>query len=127
MKLAAKTYLKNFTIAMGLYIITLIMVKTALISWDFPLVVKVILALACAVPVLLIIRAVLTFAKSFDELQRKKQMEATLIAFVFVGMGTFTYGFLEMIGFPRLPIIWIFPMLYATQGLAMVYVTRKYG
>jgi hypothetical protein len=127
MKPAAKQYLKDFIVGMGLYIIILISANIALRVWDLSLTIKIILALACAAPVLLIIKAVLRFAKTFDELQRKKQMEATLIAFILVGMGTFTYGFLEMIGFPRLPIIWAFPLLYMTQGLAMIYVTRKYG
>ena len=127
MKPAAKQYFKDLLLGVTLYIAILIGSNFALRIWDLTVEIKVVLAFACAAPALLVIRAVLIFSRSWDELQRKKQLEATLIAFLLVGMGTFTYGFLETIGFPNLSMIWVFPMLYGTQGLAMIYVSRKYG
>ncbi|UTW55491.1 hypothetical protein [Kordiimonas sp. SCSIO 12610] len=126
MKPAAKQYFKDLLIGIGLYIVILISTNIAIKVWELSIEVKTLMAFSCAAPALLVIRAVLKFSTTWDELQRKKALEATLISFLLVGMGTFTYGFMEMIGFPHLPMVWVFPILYMTQSLAMIYVTRKY-
>ena len=84
------------------------------------------LALLPMIPVLLVIRAVIIFARSWDELQRKKAMESVLVAFFLVGFGTFAYGFLEGVGFPKMDIIWVMPLLIAAQSIALSIVSWTY-
>ena len=55
-----------------------------------------------------------------------EDFEATVVAFFIVGIGSFTYGFLEGVGFPALNTIWIMPLLIAVQGAAMFLVRGKY-
>lgn len=83
-------------------------------------------ALIPMAPIYLFARAVYIFSRSWDELQHRKAMDAVLIAFITVGFGTFAYGFLEGVGFPKLETIWILPMLLAVQGIAQIFVAVKY-
>ncbi|MCK0070122.1 MULTISPECIES: hypothetical protein [Kordiimonas] len=122
----AKKYMKSMVLAFSAYAFILIGVNIALKQIEFPQWQQIILALLPMFPVFLVLRAALEFSRSWDELQRKKAMEATLISFLLVGFSTFAYGFLEGIGFPKLPIIWVMPMMMGVQGLAQAYVARKY-
>ena len=65
-------------------------------------------------------------SRSWDELQRKQALEGMLVAFFVVGMGTFLYGFLEGVGFPKLDVIWVFPALIMVQGVAQLIVRSRY-
>jgi len=78
------------------------------------------------VPIIYFARSMIIFSRTWDELQRQMAFEATALAFFIVGIGTFTYGFLEGIGFPPLDTIWIMPMLIAVQGAARFFVRGKY-
>ena len=84
------------------------------------------LAFALILPILYFVRALVVFSRSFDELQKQIHLEATLVAVFVVGLGTFTYGFLQDIGFPPLDVSWVLPMLIATQGISLFFVSRKY-
>ncbi len=84
------------------------------------------LAFALVLPILYFVRALVVFSRSFDELQKQIHLEATLVAVFAVGLVTFTYGFLQDIGFPPLDISWVLPMLIATQGVSLFFVSRKY-
>lgn len=86
----------------------------------------VLIALIPIVPILMSIRAVLVFHRSMDELHKQIAMEATIIAFFLVGLGSFSYGFLQGVGFPQLDVIWVFPALILAQGAAQFFVRRKY-
>jgi len=126
MKTAAKTYTRNLSISMVFYMGSLFAVNSflnhnELVQWQAGL-----LALIPMVPVVFAVRAVITFSRTWDELQKQQAMEGTLIAFLLVGMGTFLYGFLEGVGFPVLETIWIFPMLILAQGLGRMIVMWKY-
>lgn len=41
-------------------------------------------------------------------------------------MLTFSYGFLENIGFPHLPLVWIFPAIIFFWGLGTAFFSQKY-
>jgi hypothetical protein len=126
MRSAAKKYTTRLTIALIIYFVALIGGQQLISSFELSSTFEIVLALLPSLPVIMVVRAVLEFSKSWDELQRQKSLEATLIAFIVVGLGTFSYGFLEGLGFPKISMIWVFPMLYVTHGVAMVYVTSKY-
>lgn len=126
MKVAAKKYLRNLLLAMASYMFILFGVNSYLLANEVPQVQQIILALLPMLPVLVVIKAILTFARTWDELQRKKSMEAMLIAFILVATGTFAYGFLEGIGFPPLETIWVLPIMFATHGLSQAFVASRY-
>ena len=67
------------------------------------------------------------FVRSMDEFHRRVISEATLIAAIVVGLGTFTYGFIQgALDWPDIPTIWIMPSLIAVQGVATFIVRRWY-
>lgn len=123
---AAKTYRNRLIGAFAAYAGTLFGVNSFLADAALPLWQMGLLALLPMLPIALFVRAVILFSRSWDELQHRKALEAALIAFVIVGFGTFAYGFLEGVGFPRLEVIWILPMLLSVQGVAQIFVALRY-
>ncbi|MEX0300773.1 MAG: hypothetical protein AB3N28_16985 [Kordiimonas sp.] len=126
MKKAIKIYTRDFGISMVLYVAAVFGINMVPGIEEMPMWQAVLIALIPILPILLSIRAVLTFHRSMDELHKQIVMEAVIIAFFLVGLGSFSYGFLEGVGFPRLDVIWIFPALIMTQGAAQFVVRRKY-
>jgi hypothetical protein len=126
MKPAVKKYLVSLTLGMGSYMFILFGVNTYLTFNTVPQGQATFLALLPMLAVFLIFKAIAEFARSWDELQRKKAMEAMLISFLFTGFGTFAYGFLEGVGFPRLEIIWVLPIMFAMFGVGQILVARRY-
>lgn len=126
MKPAAKKYRRDTIISFSLYGVILFSVNTYLIANGAEGWLPVLLALMPILPILYFARSVIIFSRTWDELQRQIAFEATVIAFFIVGIGSFTYGFLEGIGFPALDTVWIMPMLIAVQGAAMFLVRGKY-
>lgn len=128
MTTALKIYTRDMLIGFAAYGLVLFGVNSYLSGTgaDLPQAAQAGLALLPMLPVLLVLRAMLVFASSWDELQRKKAMEAVLISVFVVGFGTFAYGFLEGVGFPRLDIIWVLPMLFAAHGVAQIIVAARY-
>jgi hypothetical protein len=57
----------------------------------------------------LMIRAIARHVARIDEYQRQRLLESLALAFAVTGAATFTYGFLETAGFPRLSMftVWI--------------------
>lgn len=126
MNTAAKQYTRNIILAFTAYGLILFGVNTYMSGAELPQWRMAILALLPMIPVLLVIKSVLVFAATWDELQRKKAMEAMLIAFFITGFGTFAYGFLEGVGFPKMDTIWVMPVMMASYMVGQLIVARRY-
>ncbi len=126
MQTAAKKYRRDTIISFSLYGVILFSVNSYLVATGSDGWIPIVLALLPVLPILYFARALIEFSRSWDELQRQIAFEATVIAFFTVGIGSFTYGFLEGVGFPTLDTIWIMPMLIAVQGASMFLVRGKY-
>ena len=73
------------------------------------------------------LRTYMTFLRSMDELHRRIQTEAWLVSAGVIGIGSFTYSFLEeWAHFPRIEIVWVFPALIFVWGMATFFVRRRY-
>lgn len=83
-------------------------------------------ALLPILPAILATIAVIRALKKMDELQQKIQLISFAISFAIVGLSTFTYGFLENVGFPSIPLIWIFPFMIVTWGITTQIVSRNF-
>ncbi|MFT3729762.1 MAG: hypothetical protein QM759_18210 [Terricaulis sp.] len=89
--------------------------------------VVVLIALTPVIPALLMLGIYHAFFRQMDEFNRRIQSEAWLIASGVVGLGTFTYSFLEeWAGFPRLDLVWVLPALIFAWGAASFFVKRRY-
>lgn len=126
MKPAVKKYLRTLSLGFGSYMFILFGVNTYLTANTVPKWQATLLVLLPMLAVFVIFKAIAEFARSWDELQRKKAMEAMLISFLLTGFGTFAYGFLEGVGFAKLDTIWIMPMMIAVYGIGQIIVARRY-
>jgi len=69
-------------------------------------------------PLMLGICAVVRQFRRIDEYLRLKSMEDVLIAAAVTAGATFTYGFLENVGFPRLSMFTVWPLMGGVWGLS---------
>lgn len=72
---------------------------------------KVLVSLLPVLPVILVIWVIIRQFIRFDELQRKIQLQALAISFLGTAFLTFSYGFLENIGFPKMTMFIVWPMM----------------
>jgi hypothetical protein len=75
------------------------------------------------VPVLLMLVAVFRYFRRVDEYLRIKILENWAMTAVITALWTFTYGFLEGAGFPRLSMTTVFPVMGLTS--AFLFTVRR--
>ena len=121
-----RRYLKQFFFAMCMYIVVLIVSVTLLKNYEFPRIWQIVISLAPVLPVLFVMIAIMRLLRDGDELQQRVHLLATTFSAVLTGLLTFSYGFLENVGFPKLPTFAIFPMLFLLWGIGRGYFTKRY-
>jgi hypothetical protein len=121
-----KRYYKEFGVSMSIYVITVIASVSILTKFEFPQAIKAVIALTPIIPTILVIIAIMRGLRDSDELQQKVQFNAIMFSAITTGMITFGYGFLEGIGFPKFPTIWILPMMFGLWGISLGYFWKKY-
>jgi hypothetical protein len=121
-------YLREFIYSMIAYILTLSLSLIGLgYLGDYPLnAARVVVALAPVIPIGFMIFAFLKYLKGIDELQQRIQLQAIGFAAVTTSLLTFSYGFLEGVGFLRVSLLWVFPVMILLWGLGLVFISRKY-
>ena len=65
----------------------------------------------------LMIRAIARHVARIDEYQRLRLLESVALAFAITGAVTFSYGFLETAGFPKLSMFSVWIVMGASWGL----------
>jgi hypothetical protein len=128
-KQASRAYMRSMAIAAIVYVAVVfgavMLIRHA--PFSLPQWAVIIVALTPLIPALMMVRTYLTFLRSMDELHRRIQTEAWLISAGVIGIGSFTYSFLEeWAHLPRIDLIWIFPALIFAWGLATYFVRRRY-
>jgi len=128
-KQATRAYVRSMAIAAVIYVAVVFGAVTLIRHMPFhlPQWAVIIVALTPVLPALMMLRTYMTYLRSMDELHRRIQTEAWLVSAGAVGVGSFTYSFLEeWAHFPRIDLVWIFPALIFVWGLATYYVRRRY-
>lgn len=122
---ASSRYFRSFTAAMVAYAV-LLFISIPLIGalTDSPL--RFAAALLPVVPVLFALRAFLNFLRMSDEMIRSIHFEAFGFSLALTGIVTFSLGFLENAGFPRISLVWVFPMLIVFWGVGRWLASRRY-
>ena len=121
-----RRYNREFSFSMIGYAITLIASITILKRIELAQSLKVIITLLPAIPVTFVFIAVMRAVRDSDELQQRVHLLATTFAAVLTGLVTFTYGFLENIGFPKLSTFAILPMLFFFWGISLPWFSKRY-
>lgn len=68
----------------------------------------------------LMIRAIARHVARIDEYQRLRLLESLALAFAITGAVTFSYGFLETAGFPRLSMFSVWMVMGASWGVVNI-------
>ena len=124
---ARRRYAREITVAGGLYAALVIGAALAMRGNALPQWSLIVLSLAPMAPAIMMLRAYLTHLAALDEFQRRLQTDALLVATGLVVFGTFAYGFLEeWASFPRLPVLWVFPIFSFVFGLAHLFIRWRY-
>lgn len=125
-KQVQRRYIRGLIWAMTAYILILVVSLTALRQFEYSKTLQILISLSPAIPVAFVILAMLRALKDGDELQQRVQLMATALSAALTGFITFSYGFLENIGFPKFPTFFVFPMLIMIWGLSLGYFSRRY-
>lgn len=123
-----RRYLREFIYSMIAYVITL---SLSLIGLGFFAeyninAARVIVGLAPVVPIIFMILSFLKYLNSIDELQQRIQLLAISFAAGVTSLLTFSYGFLENVGFPPISLLWVFPVMILLWGLGLAFISRRY-
>jgi hypothetical protein len=121
-----KRYIREFRLSIVAYALILIASILAIQNIEMAKPLQVIVTLAPVIPVAFVLVVILRLLRESDELQQRVNMLAITFSAVLTGLLTFSYGFLENIGFPKLPTFAIFPMLFVLWGIGLGYFTRRY-
>lgn len=125
-KQATRRYVKEFLIAMSVYVIVLIVSISILNRLELPKLWQIVISIAPALPVAFIILVLMRLLINSDELQQRVQLLATSFAAALTGLITFSYGFLENVGFPKFPTFFIFPLMIVLWGISLAYFSKRY-
>jgi len=69
--------------------------------------------LAPTVGIVLILIAIVRWVRRADEFQRARLLESFAVVAAVTGLWTWSYGFLEVAGFPRLSMFWVWGVMVA--------------
>lgn len=122
-------YLREFLPAMAGYVLTLFASVWLLKRVDEPGL-RALIALMPVPAIGLALRAIVRYIRDADEMQQRIELEAVSFATAFVSMLYIAGGFLQLAGVIDIPsavaMIWVFPLVCFSYGLAKIVVGRRY-
>ncbi|MFK3642180.1 hypothetical protein [Pseudomonas protegens] len=121
--MGTKRYFREFGLALLAYIACVLLSSHWLADMNPG---KIALALVPVVPMVAMALAVVRQLRRMDELARRIQLEALGLSFVCTALITFSYGFLETAGLPRLSMFYVWPVMGLVWALATVAGVRRY-
>jgi hypothetical protein len=124
-----RRYTRELMSAMGLYVVLLVLSLFLLRAVELPLL-RALVALLPVPAIVLMLRAMIRYIRDVDELQQRIELEAVSFATAFVSLVYLTGGFLQsakVIDVPsNVAMIWVFPLVCLSYGLAKAVVMRRY-
>lgn len=88
---------------------------------------RIAIVLSPMLPAAFVCGAVVYSIRSLDELQRKLQFEALALAFAGTALLTFSYGFLEGLGFPKLSMFVVWPLMATLWVIGVLWGRLRFG
>lgn len=120
-----KRFLIHFSVAMTAYMVAVI-ISSLLLGTTSHATLRTLCALIPIPPMIAVAVTVVRQVSQLDELARTIHLESAAIAFVGTALITFSYGFLEIAGFPRLSMFFVWPVLGSLWALSSVIAWRRY-
>lgn len=124
-----RRYTRDVLVATGAYVVLLFASLLLLRHFEGPAL-RALLALLPVVPIAFVLRAMVRYVRGVDELQRRIELEAICIAAALVSFVYMTAGFLQTARVIDVPsgvaMLWVFPLVCGTYGIAKSIVARHY-
>ena len=121
-----RRYYKELISAAIAYTIVLIVSILVLKQFEFPKLWQVIISISPVIPVAFVMMAIMRLMIHSDELQQRIQLFAVSFSAALTGLITFSYGFLENVGFPKFPTFFVLPMLIFIWGISLRFFEKRY-
>ena len=115
-KRVGRAYLRELGVAMAVYVVLLV----AAIKFGRPMPDGVLRTAILLTPMIgcgMAIRAIARHLSRIDEYMRQNLLETFAIGAAITAAVTFSYGFLETAGFPRLSMFAVWPVMASSWGL----------
>ena len=122
----SKQYVKELATALVVYGAMLIGSIELLTHVDVARPWRDLIALSPMIPAAATAWIVLRELRRMDELQRRIQLEALGFSFAGTAILTFSYGFLEGLGYPRLSMFTVWPILAVLWVVGLAVARRRY-
>lgn len=121
-----RRYAFEFVGAMTAYALVLVASLLALNAMPHDSAWRVPVSLLPMLPCVLTLWAVVRQTRRMDELQMRVQFEAIGFAFAGTALLTFSYGFLENVGMPRLSMFFVWPVMAVLWMIGGQISARRY-
>lgn len=118
-------FLIQFSIAMGAYVVAVV-ISSLLLANVHGGVLRTLSALLPILPMLAVATVVIRQIRHLDELARLIHLEGLAVAFVGTALITFSYGFLETAGFPRLSMFAVWSLMGPLWAIGSFFAWRRY-
>ena len=122
----SKQYMKELTTTLVAYGVMLLGSIGLLTHVDVARPWRDLIALSPMLPAAAMAWIVLRELRRMDELQRRIQLEALGFSFAGTAILTFSYGFLEGLGYPRLSMFTVWPILAVLWAIGLALARRRY-
>ena len=126
MKALTRTYVIEFGASIVVYMVFTVASVLALQALGTSTLWRVPLALAPMVPGFFCLLAVVRHVGRIDEFQRKLFAESIAFAFGGTALLTFSYGFLQNVGFPSVSWFAVWPLMAVLWGIGSLVACRRY-
>lgn len=123
--MAHQRFLIQFSIAMGAYVVAVV-ISSLLLANVHGSVLRTLSALLPILPMLAVATVVIRQIRHLDELARLIHLEGLAVAFVGTALITFSYGFLETAGFPRLSMFAVWSLMGPLWAIGSFFAWRRY-
>lgn len=122
----ARRYAVQIAVSMALYVVVLVLSLDALQHLALTGAVRILVAVAPAIPTFGVFAAVVAFMQQIDEMQRQIHLEAFALSAGLTALCGVTYGFLQNAGLPCIEGWWIFVAVDIFWALSLPFVRRRY-
>lgn len=119
-------YAKEFGLAMIAYTIIVALSLKVLGAGVENQSLRALISISPILPVIAICWSILRNIRRSDELQRAIQIEALAIALAGTAILTMGYGFLENVGYPRLTMFVVWPLIAVLWTVSLFFSSRRY-
>lgn len=125
-----RRYTREILLAMAAYMVMVVATVSVLRDGGPEGPLRALVALLPVPPIAFVLRAMVRYIRDADEMQQRIELEAVSIATALIALLYMSGGFLQAAKVIDLPaaavMIWVFPLLCATYGVAKFLVMRRY-